>query len=156
VTPEIAARAPTQDHSAPCAGFWVRFDALSIDLILLSVAGGVFLGIDPMEPSPPSLVEGIVGAVVLLAYFTYFEGSASGQTIGKKLMNIRVIDAYTKESIGFSRALLRNVVGYFVSPVLFLGYLWMLWDDDGQTWHDKVAASLVVPTVDYPVARWPG
>jgi len=27
---------------------------------------------------------------------------------------------------------------------VFLGYFWMLWDDDNQTWHDKVVRSRVV------------
>jgi uncharacterized RDD family membrane protein YckC len=33
-----------------------------------------------------------------------------------------------------------------VSAVVFLlGYLWMIWDSEKQTWHDKVAGSVVVP-----------
>jgi len=28
---------------------------------------------------------------------------------------------------------------------LLIGYLWMLWDDEKQTWHDKVVGSVVVP-----------
>jgi uncharacterized RDD family membrane protein YckC len=27
---------------------------------------------------------------------------------------------------------------------LFLGFFWMLWDEKGQTWHDKVAETTVV------------
>ncbi len=26
-----------------------------------------------------------------------------------------------------------------------IGYLWMLWDREKQTWHDKVASAYVVP-----------
>jgi uncharacterized RDD family membrane protein YckC len=34
-----------------------------------------------------------------------------------------------------------------VSAIVFLlGYLWMLWDPEKQTWHDKAAGSVVVPT----------
>ena len=40
--------------------------------------------------------------------------------------------------------------------VCLLGYLWMLWDRERQTWHDKVANTVVVPTSAYPVAAWPG
>jgi uncharacterized RDD family membrane protein YckC len=28
--------------------------------------------------------------------------------------------------------------------VCLLGYLWMLWDDKKQTWHDKMVGSNVV------------
>jgi hypothetical protein len=32
----------------------------------------------------------------------------------------------------------------------------MLWDDEKQTFHDKFAGSVVVPTDSYPVSSWPG
>jgi hypothetical protein len=32
----------------------------------------------------------------------------------------------------------------FSSAIFYLGYLWMLWDDKKQTWHDKVVNSVVV------------
>jgi uncharacterized RDD family membrane protein YckC len=32
-----------------------------------------------------------------------------------------------------------------------LGYLWMLWDKERQTWHDKFANSVVVPVSAYPI-----
>jgi uncharacterized RDD family membrane protein YckC len=28
---------------------------------------------------------------------------------------------------------------------LLIGYLWMLWDSEKQTWQDKVARTYVVP-----------
>ena len=36
--------------------------------------------------------------------------------------------------------------------VICLGYLWMLWDPEKQTWHDKMAGSVVVPVANYPVS----
>jgi hypothetical protein len=32
-----------------------------------------------------------------------------------------------------------------------LGYWWMLWDPQQQTWHDKLVATTVVPTSAFPV-----
>ena len=37
-----------------------------------------------------------------------------------------------------------------------LGYLWMLWDPQRQTWHDKAAGTYVVRVSAYPVDKWPG
>jgi uncharacterized RDD family membrane protein YckC len=54
-------------------------------------------------------------------------------------------------SIGYGRALVRNLVKYVSAVVVLLGYLWMLWDKEKQTWHDKAAGSVVVPTDAYPV-----
>ena len=35
--------------------------------------------------------------------------------------------------------------------MFLLGYFWMLWDREKQTWHDKFANDVVVPTSAYPV-----
>jgi uncharacterized RDD family membrane protein YckC len=148
---------PSDHPSGPRAGFWVRFDALLIDIVLLTAVTSTFMGIGPVSLS--SWAKDLVdprALLLLLAYFTFFEGSASGQTVGKKLLNIRVVDLDNAQSIGFVRAAVRNVVAYFVSVIFLLGYLWMLWDEERQTWHDKVASSIVVPTDAFPVDKWPG
>jgi uncharacterized RDD family membrane protein YckC len=91
-----------------------------------------------------------------LAYYVYLEGSPSGQTVGKKVMNIRIVDADTGGPIGYGRGAIR-LVGRWLSGFLCgLGYWWMLWDPNKQTWADKIANTVVVPTAAYPVAAWPG
>jgi uncharacterized RDD family membrane protein YckC len=122
----------------------------------LAIVTGVLFGIRPVEPRWIARVMETLSLVFTLAYFTFLEGSASGQTVGKRAMNIRVVDFDDGASIGYWRAFGRSVIAYFVSPILLLGYLWMLWDREKQTWHDKVASSVVVPTEAYPVGKWPG
>jgi uncharacterized RDD family membrane protein YckC len=97
-----------------------------------------------------------LGLLVSLGYYTYFEGSPSGQTFGKRVMNIRVIDQNTGGSIGYGRAAIRWVMRIVSGLACLIGYFWMLWDKEKQTWHDKVAQSYVVPTSAYPVDKWPG
>ena len=47
--------------------------------------------------------------------------------------------------IGYTRGFLRYI-GRILSTIPFLlGYFWMLWDPQKQTWHDKIANSVVVP-----------
>jgi uncharacterized RDD family membrane protein YckC len=150
----VAEGVSTRLPFGPRAGFWVRFDALVIDLVPLAAVTGTFMGIGAVSLS--SWVKDLVdprALLLLLAYFSFFEGSASGQTVGKKLLNIRVVDLGNGQSIGFVRAAVRNVVAYAVSVIFLLGYLWMLWDEEGQTWHDKVASSIVVPTDAFPVDK---
>jgi uncharacterized RDD family membrane protein YckC len=91
-----------------------------------------------------------------LAYFTYFEGSSSGQTIGKRAMSIRVVDATNLGPVSPGRAALRYLGRLVSGLALFIGYLWAIWDPESQTWHDKIAATFVVPVDAYPVAAWPG
>ncbi len=136
--------------SGPRASFGVRLVAIIIDSILVGIVGAILslvLG---------STVGSVLNVILGLAYYGYLEGSPSGQTVGKKAMNIRVIDFNGGGPIGPGRALLRYL-GRIVSALpCLLGYFWMLWDSEKQTWHDKIATTVVVPTADYPVAAWPG
>ena len=91
-----------------------------------------------------------------LVYYAYLWGSASGQTVGKKLLNIRVVDFDGGGPIGFGRGVLRYIGSFASGIVCGLGYLWMLWDKEKQTWHDKIAQTVVVPTSAFPVEKWPG
>lgn len=92
-----------------------------------------------VEENAASLLNFLVG----IAYYTYFEGS-SGK-LGKRALGVRVVDIAGGGPIGYGRAFIRYI-GRIVSAIpLFLGYLWMIWDAEKQTWHDKFAQSVVVP-----------
>jgi uncharacterized RDD family membrane protein YckC len=95
----------------------------------------------------PLLFLGIVvialGAMVVLGVYCAQLGR-TGRTWGRSVRNLRVVDDQTGEPIGFARAVGRTLFANFISNILFLGYLWMLWDPDKCTWHDKVAHTIVV------------
>jgi uncharacterized RDD family membrane protein YckC len=135
--------------SGPRANFGRRLVAAIIDGILLGVVGLIFYAIS-------RTLGYIVQLLLTIAYLTYFEGSASGQTVGKKAMGIRVIDFRTGGSIGHGRAFIRWIGRYVSAIPCLLGYFWMLWDKEKQTWHDKFANDVVVPESAYPVESWPG
>ena len=137
------------DPSGPRARFGQRLVAALIDGILLGIVGAIVGAI--VRP-----VGGVVGLALGIAYYGYLEGSPSGQTIGKRAMGIRVIDFRTGGPIGFGRAVLRYFAKILSSIPCLLGYFWMLWDGERQTWHDKIASDVVVPTDAYPVESWPG
>jgi uncharacterized RDD family membrane protein YckC len=98
----------------------------------------------------------VIGFLVSYGYYVYLEGSPSGQTVGKRAMSIRVVGMHTGSTIGYAGAFVR-VIGKIVSAIpCLLGFFWMLWDPERQTWHDKFADAVVVPVASYPVAAWPG
>jgi uncharacterized RDD family membrane protein YckC len=140
--PYPAAGGPPADA---LAGFWVRFAGALVDGILLGIIGSVLGGILGTGTG-----GGTLGFILGAAYFTYMHASAAGQTIGQKLLNIRVADADNGGTIDYGRAFLRFLMSYVSGLALLIGYLWMLWDPQKQTWHDKVAKSLVVKTQYYP------
>jgi uncharacterized RDD family membrane protein YckC len=136
---------PIGGPSGPRAGFWQRFGALVLDALVMIVA------YVPLAVIFGQSAGSNLALVASIAYFTLLEGGATGQTLGKKALGIRVIDISRGGPIGPLRAFIRWV-GRIVSTIpIYLGYLWMLWDREKQTWHDKMAGSVVVPTSSYPV-----
>jgi uncharacterized RDD family membrane protein YckC len=129
------------------AGFWRRFVAALIDGILLGVVGFVLaliLGDDVLIAITLGGAEG-PGLLLSAAYFTFFHGR-NGQTPGNAALGLRVVDLRdgTGGPLGYGRAAMRWLVSIASALVIFVGYLWMLWDDEKQTWHDKAAGSIVV------------
>jgi len=120
------------------ANFGQRLAAYLIDIVLLYVVIGIIWALTDQN------VANIVGLVLGLAYFSYFEGGETGQTLGKRALGIRVSDARSAGPIGFGRALIRYVARIISSIPCLLGYLWMLWDGEKQTWHDKLSSTYVV------------
>ena len=130
------------------AGFLRRFAALALDMLTLSiiadivrfayrVGSGTDLGMAHMD------VAMGLSAALFIIYFTLMTGEG-GQTLGKMLLGIKV-QASDGSPVGYGRALIRTI-GYIVSFffMTFLGFLWALWDKNNQTWHDKIAGTVVV------------
>jgi uncharacterized RDD family membrane protein YckC len=136
--PSYAATATATVTSAR-AGFWRRLAASFIDGILLNIVSWILLAILGTAPGYG------IGLLVTIGYFTYFHGS-TGQTPGDAALSIRVVDKDSGSPIGYGRAFVRWLVSIVSGLILLLGYLWMLWDSEKQTWHDKAANSVVVPT----------
>ena len=66
----------------------------------------------------------------------------AGQTLGKRLLGVRIVRT-DGQRLRFGNAVLRQV-GYVLSAILFLGYLWILFDNKRQGLHDKIAGTIVV------------
>lgn len=91
-----------------------------------------------------SSIGSLINMAVGIAYYVYFIGK-TGQTLGKKALGIKVIRLSGEPSVGYANAFLRETVGKFASAIVFgVGYLWAIWDPQKQTWHDKIANTIVV------------
>jgi uncharacterized RDD family membrane protein YckC len=121
------------------AGFWRRFAASLIDGILLGIVSAILQAIIGTGGGYG------IGTLVTIGYFVYFHGT-TGQTPGDAALSVRVVGKDDGEPIGYGRAFVRWLVSLVSGVVILLGYLWMLWDGEKQTWHDKAANSVVVPS----------
>ena len=74
----------------------------------------------------------------------WFIVAPRGQNPGKAVVGLRVIKA-NGEAVSTGYMFVRGLVGIALSVVPFyLDDLWILWDKDTQTLHDKVASTVVV------------
>jgi uncharacterized RDD family membrane protein YckC len=143
-----AAAAGSSLISAPKAGFWVRAAAYIIDLMIIGIIGSAITAVVKLS------VNGVSDLNILLAliYFTYFWSNSSvwpGQTIGMKLLNLRVIKIDGSD-LHIGGALLRYV-GLLISVIVILiGLIWVGFDPNKQGWHDKIAGTYVVKAAAQP------
>jgi uncharacterized RDD family membrane protein YckC len=168
--PGYAAYSPTGPAVASgSAGFWIRFLAVIIDGLIIGIPfwilGSMFaddtttrtfsngsttqtdtgFNISFGWNSAAPLWLNTLNTLVTLTYFGYFEGGLTGQTLGKRVAGIRVVDANTGQpGIGFGRAVGRYFARILSAIPCLLGYFWMLWDARKQTWHDKLVNTVVV------------
>lgn len=128
--------------TAPKAGFWIRFVAIFIDGILLAIVQSLIGAVLSLGTNSRSGLGLILG----LAYYVIFWSKSSpwpGQTIGSKLLNIRVIKTDGSD-LEITQALIRYV-GFVISAiVLLIGLIWAAFDPNKQGWHDKIAGTYVI------------
>ena len=123
------------------AGMGTRFGAFLIDVIILAAVS--FILTLPFEQGVSNLLQIIIG----FAYFGYLIG-VQQQTLGMRVVNIRVVDANTGGPIGIGRGLLRYLVQSLTGMLCLVGYFSPFFDGTkrNQGWHDKAAGDFVVNT----------
>ncbi len=131
----------------------VLYGAVMVALIFigsLMVAGELFVDSWAVDEE---VDDGIVAAAILLIVLGpllviigyLVQLGRTGQTWGRRIVGNKVIRVDTGDVPGIGRAIGRELFGWIVSAsIMYLGYLWMIWDKDRQTWHDKVAGTVVV------------
>lgn len=146
------------------AGLLRRAAAAAVDLALLLPVCALFgltLCLVFKQPIPrlaelspdlliAALLDGNAASEALLAlsgilFFLYFFvfHAARGQTPGKKLLGLRVIDAYGARP-GLLRTLVRTVAYALSLLPCSLGFLWIGFDRERRALHDWVAGTYVV------------
>jgi uncharacterized RDD family membrane protein YckC len=142
--PTTTARATlVRAHEGEPAGFWARFCAYVFDSLIVGFSVQ-FLAGSWLPMTGGGYGVGALGLVAILAAPLYFWiGNSLGGTVGKRVAGLAVVD-----ETGHPPGLMRGGVRYIVSLaswlVFGLGYFWMIWDEQKQTWHDKAAGTRVV------------
>jgi uncharacterized RDD family membrane protein YckC len=111
---------------------------------MMESAGGVDVLMNPSEaqkhaPNPyASATQMILYAVTFVLFW-----HRSGQTPGKKMMRIKVVDASTYRTASWGRLFLR-FFGYFISFITLIGFFTGLFRRDGRALHDLLSGTAVI------------
>jgi uncharacterized RDD family membrane protein YckC len=143
------------------AGLGNRIMAALIDHLLLLtmitlvvvICVGIGLGIEysPLSSDVKTIVYWyLIGIALLLifvlnfGYFIFFEGLWQGQTPGKRIVGIRVIEQ-NGQPVGWSAVWIRNLLRVIDElPGIFLGLLPMMVDKSERRFGDLAAGTLVI------------
>ncbi|MFA6137127.1 MAG: RDD family protein [Sulfurimonas sp.] len=151
------------------AGFWIRFIASLLDFLLLALPVGILIyflsdgnwfdfaqykqnftmamNANPhatdIQPKTSAEWE-LLFQISVLTITLIFWKKWSGATPGKKMLNIKIVDASTFQDISNKQAIIRSL-GYVLStlPLLF-GFLMAALRSDKRTLHDLVAGTVVI------------
>ena len=115
--------------------FVAYLGVLMLTALVMTVSGAE-------EGSTTATVVTLVGAGVVIGLQVMWEGN--GGSPFRRGIGVLIVDQNTFQPIGPWRAVVRILVANFSLLFFGLGFLWMLWDKNSQTWHDKAAGSVVV------------
>lgn len=133
----VSAPAPLgapEAFSLPRVGLLRRIYAGALDWLLLLVVLHVVLWWLPER--------GPLRELLCLAYFIGFY-VWKGSTLGGLVLGLKVVRLDGRK-VDFACALVRALAAVFSGIAGGLGFFWCAWDKEQQTWHDKLAGTVVV------------
>lgn len=138
VAPLVSAAPPVISAATlPRAGFWIRVGATVIDTILVGIVFG--------------LLEGVMGWFLRFAgsfplWFTVYHiamWATKGTTVGGIICGLKVVRVDDRP-LDWSVAVVRALGAFLSFAVAGLGFIWVAFDDERQSWHDKIAGTTIV------------
>jgi uncharacterized RDD family membrane protein YckC len=114
---------------------------------LINLINRYIVDLGRVENSAIFTVLTFIGPGLFVVIYNVLFWSTAERTPGKAFMGLRVVTSQGKR-LRWWRAVIRSV-GYILSvlyfiPLPFLGFLRVMWDDQRQALHDKLARTYVV------------
>ena len=127
--------APGQWAGPPLAEWPTRAAGWLIDTVISLVPYVILLRIN--------VALALLALLGILGYQLVIQGQ-TGQTIGKKVMNIKLLREADGQPVGVGMSIGRYFVHFLDAIPCYIGYLWPLWDAKKQTFADKILQTVVV------------
>lgn len=113
----------------PRAGFWIRLLASALDMIVVAVVVNLLF------------ISALF--IPLVATYCVVLWALKGTTIGGIICGLRVV-RLDERPVDWSIAIVRVLAGFLSFIVAGLGFIWVAFDEGRQSWHDKIAGTVVV------------
>ena len=132
------------------AGFWRRFGAFVIDVILTNIAAfvvsfilGFFLASSAVhDQGSLGAIGAVAGLITTWLYYALLESSPLQATLGKHVFGIVVTDASSRR-ISFGRASARYWSMWISLLTLGIGFIMCAWTQRKQCLHDMIAGCVL-------------
>lgn len=137
----------TIDYTHFQAGFWIRFWAYMIDLLVISSLNGIliyplfeFFSLTNKNSmfSPVSIAT----TVIFFAYFVLMTKFLK-QTLGKMIFGLKVVSV-KEGNMNWGTILFRELIGRYISKTIWIGYLITAFTPKKQGIHDFFADTQVI------------
>jgi uncharacterized RDD family membrane protein YckC len=129
-------------------GFWMRFWAYLLDLIVISSIGRlivypIFRALDLSLVKDDMFAPiSILSAIIFYGYFVLMT-KYMGQTLGKMAFGLKVIEMDGKR-LKWSTVLFRELIGRFISASILILYIVVAFTNKKQGIHDLFADTTVI------------
>ncbi len=121
------------------AGFFIRLGALALDGVLIGALLVFSSGLTPRFLNS----HGPGGFLLVLAVYGAVLWKLKGTTIGGIVCGLKVVRTDRRE-LDWPTAIVRALACFLSLMVAGLGFIWVAFDDEQQSWHDKIAGTTVV------------
>lgn len=121
--------APLALAQARRAGFWIRAAALLIDFVLIAIVAKMCH----------------IGVILLPLFAVYciVMWALQGTTVGGIICGLKVA-RLDGRGVDWATAIVRALGGFISMAFAGLGFIWVAFDAERQSWHDKIAGTVVV------------
>lgn len=130
---------PLITATMPRATFMVRIAALLLDLVLIGMLVAFVNGVLPrfLQLEAPAVV------LLFLAIYGAVMWKLRGTTIGGIVCGLKVV-RLDNRPVDWATAWVRALSCFLSLVVAGLGFIWIAIDEEKQSWHDKIAGTVVV------------
>ncbi|MEU3622318.1 hypothetical protein BS329_33820 [Amycolatopsis coloradensis] len=135
---------PRQVH----AHWGLRAGAALIDfgpIVVLPIIGSIISATGSYTVGMIIAGLGYLAGLGWTIYNRWMQMGTTGQSLGKKVLKIKLVREADGQPIGPLMAFVRDLCHNLDGWVCGLGYLWPLWDQKKQTFADKILSTVVVP-----------